>query len=332
MQHKLFCSIAALLFLLHAGGQTRLTSQLRIVDTLSAQEKLSRQPILLRSEVDSIIRQWDASKNPMKPVETSPEVIEVSPGYLLPVLLLIVVSIGLLCYLFYKQQRKWKLVQGSLVSVDTVQESLLKKPKGKMSTGNPETKISDLKAELTKLAKENEGLNRVVKEYNGIQHEYDSLRHGLLKSYKVRNYPGYDKSKQEAHAFQGVLDTENTVANFAFESFLKPILSITDANKNIPANITEEDQAKLIDLLVSLSLFYIEYLYLRVNELSIGGKMVQRIKQLNKNKEVDTALLKHLDTEFGSRALVLRMALDKINLQALTYPVFDETHLNHKLR
>jgi len=205
-----------------------------------------------------------------------------------------------------------------------------KEKKGKGTPQSLESKISDLNAELNKLSKENEGLNRVIKEYNGIQHEYDSLKHGILKAYKVKNYPGYDKTKDETIAMQGVLQTESSVAAYAYEKFLKPILAITDANKNSPAKLSTPDQEKLLDLLVSLSLLYIEYLYLRVNDLSIGGKMVERIQGLGKGNLLDASLLKKLNTEFGSRALVIKMALNKAELHQLSYPVFDETNLNNQ--
>jgi len=126
------------------------------------------------------------------------------------------------------------------------------------------------------------------------------------------------------------METENSVANYAYEKFLKPILEITDANKNNPAKVNDEDREKLLELLVSLSLLYIEYLYLRVNDLAIGGKMVERIQGLSKGNGLDPSLLKKLNTEYGSRALVLRMILDKTQLHKLSYPVFDETDLNNQ--
>ena len=129
---------------------------------------------------------------------------------------------------------------------------------------------------------------------------------------------------------QSVLDTENIVANYAYEKFLKPILVITDTNKNSPARLNDTDREKLLDLLVSLSLLYIEYLYLRVNDLSIGGKMVERIKGFAGGNGIDNSLLKKLSSEFGSRALVIKMALNKVGIQRLTYPVFDETNLNNQ--
>ncbi|HRO72003.1 MAG TPA: hypothetical protein PK951_16545 [Chitinophagaceae bacterium] len=83
-----------------------------------------------------------------------------------------------------------------------------------------------------------------------------------------------------------------------------------------------------MDLLISLGLLYIEYLYLRINELSVGGRIVERLGSLKNGNSLDPATLKELSTEHGSRALVIRMALDKTSIQKLSYPVFDETNLN----
>jgi molecular chaperone GrpE (heat shock protein) len=203
-------------------------------------------------------------------------------------------------------------------------------PKGKKAkaTISLESRIDGLNAELNKLTKENDGLHRVINEYNGIQHEYDALKHGMTKNYKVKNYPGYDKQKPETSSFQKVFDTENAVASYAYEKFLKPVLAIMDNNKNNPAKMSTEDMNRLLDLLISLSLLYIEYLYLRVGELSIGGKMVERIQGLSNGNGIDPLLLRKLDVQHGSRALVLKMILNKLNLHHLSYPVFDETDLN----
>jgi hypothetical protein len=127
------------------------------------------------------------------------------------------------------------------------------------------------------------------------------------------------------------LSTEKSVAMHAFEKFLKPIIQIADANKNNPAKISKEDSDKLLELLISLSLYYIEYLYLRINELSVGGNIVQRIggNGNGNGNGIDPALLKKLNTEHGSRALTLRMALNKAGIDKLSYPVFDDTDLNN---
>ncbi len=338
MRYTIYLFLLLLLFSMGTSaqpGEQAGHKQLRIVDTLSAAEKNNRNPILLRSEIDSLVSQYNASlATPKKdePVTTTSN----NNGYMLGGLIAIIALLGVVISILYRHQRKINRTIAGLQSkqkdagltVVNGSQPATKDRKGKVTVQSLETKISNLDAELHKLSKENEGLSRVIKEYNGIQHEYESLKHGIQKAYKVKNYPGYDKTKDETVAMQGVLDTENAVAAYAYEKFLKPILTITDANKNSPARINATDQEKLIDLLVSLSLLYIEYLYLRVNDLSIGGKMVERIQGLSKGNGLDASLLKKLNTEFGSRALVIKMALSKTGVRGLSYPVFDETNLN----
>lgn len=344
MRYKIYLSFLLLLF--SAGIYSQSTGpggqpdpkHIRIVDTLTAQEKLNRNPVILKAELDSMIGQYNASqaqqllKEPVKETKTEYSL------FILAGLVAIIALLGFIIYIIYRQQHRInRTLTGSNVkakqtelNADNGLYAVTKEKKSKAAPQSLENKIFDLNAEVHKLSKENEGLNRVIKEYNGLQHEYDSLKHGILKSYKVKNYPGYDKMKEEAVALQGVLETENAVASYAFEKFLKPLLVITDANKNSPAKISLADREKLLDLLVSLSLLYIEYMYLRVNDLSIGGKMVERIQGLSKGNGLDPSLLKKLNTEFGSRALVLKMALNKAGLNHLSYPVFDETNLNNQ--
>jgi len=150
----------------------------------------------------------------------------------------------------------------------------------------------------------------------------------MMEVYKIRNYPGFNKEKTETEIVKCLLDTERSVALYAYEHFLKPVMAIADANKNNPAKINPEEREKLLNLLISLSLLYSEYLYLRINDLSVGGKIVERIGSLKNGNNIDTALLKELSTEHGSRALVLRIVLDKTAIQNLSDPVFDETNLN----
>ena len=92
--------------------------------------------------------------------------------------------------------------------------------------------------------------------------------------------------------------------------------------------MSAEDKAKLVDLLLSLSLLYIEYLYLRVSELSVGGTIVERLNNLSTGQNLKEDRLRKLNRESGSRALVLRLALDQLAIQQLSYPVFEETNLN----
>jgi len=310
----------------------------RIVDTLTAAEKASRNPVILQTELDSLIGVFNNSQAEQVIKEPEKDNTDHTNKYLLAGLLAVIALLGYIIYSFYRHQQKINRVLAGLQEqpMKAVPEPgnsplvVAKEKKGKVLPLSPETRIRELNAELHQLSKENESLNRVIREYNGIQHEYDSLKHGILKAYKVKNYPGYDKAKDEKLAIQGVFQTENSVAAYAYEKFLKPILAITDANKNSPAKLSATDQEKLIDLLVSLSLCYIEYLYLRVNELSVGGTMVERIKGFSSGTGLDAALLKKLNTDFGSRALVLKMALSRTGLHQLSYPVFDETNLNNQ--
>lgn len=338
MRYKIYVSFLLLLFSARLFSQQPDTKHIRIVDTLTAQEKVNRNPVILKAELDSMISQYNASQVQQLVKEPVKETTNASSLYIPAGLFTIIALLGFIIYLFYRHQQKINRAIAGLnekakrpeLNVDNGLHAVTKEKKSKVAPQSLENKIYDLNAELHKLSKENDGLNRLIKEYNGIQHEYDSLKRGILKNYKVKNYPGYDKTKDERLAMQGVFQTENLVANYAYEKFMKPILAITDTNKNSPAKLSDADQEKLLELLVSLSLLYIEYLYLRVNDLSIGGKMVERIKGFSNGNGLDVSLLKKLNTEFGSRALVLKMALNKAELYQLSYPVFDETNLNNQ--
>lgn len=319
MRNKVYILFCFLLIALSGFCQQASPKGLKLVDSLSPEEKKLPSRVILRREVDSIIADY-LQTLPRESAEQPVKQTEIKINNTLPAILsgIIILMLGSFFVYYYRQQKKYTALNN-----DPVQVKKLK------SSQALEAKINELKNELLSLGKENESLNRVIREYNGIQHEYDSLKHGMLKAYKVRNYPGYDKSKQEMLAIQGVFNTERSISAYAYEKFLKPVLAITDANKNSPARTSEADKARILDLLVSLSLLYIEYLYLRVNDLSIGGKMVQRIQGFEKGNGIDTGLLKKLDTEFGSRALVIKLALEEAGLTSLAYPVFDETNLNN---
>lgn len=310
---------------------------IRIVDTLTAQERQSRNPILLRSELDSLVQAHTVpviSQEPALDPKTEKSNGAESMWWLLGASACIIALLIVVVFQVYRHQQKInRLVAGEEFESSTETLPIPAKGKGlrtKTGAAALETRIRHLDAELLKLSKENEGMNRVIREYNGIQHEYDALKQGMRKAYKIRNYPGYDRDKKDHQALTAVLETENNVAAYAYEKFLKPLLTITDTNKNNPAKISEQEQERVLDLLVSLSLLYIEYLYLRVNELAIGGRMVERIQGLGKGATIDPELLKKLNTDSGNRALVLRMVLNKARIGKLSYPVFEETNLNHQ--
>ncbi|MBL0334866.1 MAG: hypothetical protein IPP73_05990 [Chitinophagaceae bacterium] len=334
MRKIILLSLTAWLMYSTAQAQPAPNRHIRIVDTLTPLERSTRNPVILQAELDSLIKEYNTA-NPVTNLQQNPvqdAVKKETTDNANLIMLLGAVITGLLLWIIYRQGRQQQAIKKWLPAASVKNTTLHAKDqntKGKNGQVSVETKISDLHAEIHKLSRENEGLSRVIKEYNGIQHEYESLRHGMLKAYKVRNYPGNTDAVEEHDAMQTVLDTESAVARYAYEKFLQPVLKIMDDHKNSPAKLPAAESEKLLDLLVSLSLLYIEYLYLRVNELAIGGKMVERIKGFANGKGPDPASLKKLDTEFGSRALVLRMALDKFRLKQLSYPVFDETNLNH---
>ncbi len=298
---------------LTAKSQLPATKPVRIADSLTAKELAARNPVLLRAELDSLVRLY------------APPPVQVRVKEPIPVrndrlLYIILAGIALLTAL-----------QGWLLYRSYTKKRVLEKGKNGRAGQAPATleeKIGILNEEIRTLTKNNEGLSRVVKEYNGIQQEFDSLKAGIRSAYKVKHYPGYDPGSRDTLALQGVLDTEKAVADYAWEKFLKPILRLTDAHKNSPSRIPENDRLRLLDLLLSLSLLYIEYLYLRVSDLSVGGSIIGRMQQLAEGKNPDPSVLKKLDREYGNRALVIRMVLDKASLKNLSYPVFDETNLN----
>jgi hypothetical protein len=315
----LACSLTSL----HAQQPDRKT--IRVVDVLSPQEKNERNPVILRSELDSMIKQHLATLPQQVPQQPVREIIkESTPQWVWPLLILPLLAIGALLYVLLRNQkgftRKMEQTRRLLQQAEFSAMTKMAMPDPKTAKGL-DKKIQTLTIELDKLKKENTSLESLIK-------EYESVKQQITTSYKIRNYPGYEPSKTEEELLKGLLKTEKSVAIYAYEHFLKPVIEIADANKNNPARISKEDREKLVELLISLSLLYIEYLYLRVNELSVGGNMVARIQGLSNGNRLDTILMKQLNTEHGSRALVLRMILDKMSIGKLTYPVFDETNLN----
>ncbi len=307
---------------------------LRIADSLTEMEKAGRNTVLLRAELDSLIKLYaPLPANPGNP-EKAAEKTESVSAYLLAGMALLLLVSGCVLFLLFRQRSDFRktvqVLQQRAGMRETVSSNGNGKSRGRSTAGNnPEARLEILNAELLQLLKENEGLQGVIKSYNGIQQDFDSLKMVMQKMYKVKNYPGYDKSKDEVSACKNVLATEGAVAEYAYEKFLKPVLAIADAHKNLPSRMNTADRERIFDLLLSLYFFYIEYLYLRVNELSVGGTIVERIRSLTGGQALKTELLKQLNTDSGSRALVVRLALSKMAVKDLSYPVFDETNLNH---
>lgn len=335
MRYKfiLFCALVFFTGALYAQTETK---NIRIVDTLTPQEKKSRNPVILRAELDSLIRLHEAgivkqpAQEPIVPKKND------SFTWLLVITIATLLVAGLLVALFFQQRKRFGNVSDGLIR----QMRQLEFSSGLSANGNAsdhekkllsdmQTKTRDLNTRLEKLKKENESLNAVLKEYYRTQTEFESLVETISKTFKVKKYPGASEEKSDIEALVNLFETEQSFTNHVYDQFLKPITTIVDANKNNPTRISSEQQDKLLELLISLSLLYIEYLYLRVNELSVGGNMVQRINDIKNGLKLNPGLLKKLNTQSGSRALVLRLALDKINLDNISYPVFEETDLNH---
>ena len=341
MNHKLIillflCLVAGRLF-----AQEPEKKSIRIVDTLTAQERDNRNTVILRSEMDSLIRLYNASQPKIFPQESKKIIAENQvPAYLLIIGIAALLAIAFLLYILFRNQKKFHrtvsvlnrqiqhLELAAYSSGSIADSNSGNKIKGKASILNLEKKIQSLTAQLEKATKENQGLEASLTENTHIRHDFESVKQQMMEVYKIRNYPGFNKEKTETEIVKSLLDTERSVALYAYEHFLKPVMAIADANKNNPAKINPEEREKLLNLLISLALLYSEYLYLRINDLSVGGKIVERIGSLKNGNNIDPALLKELSTEHGSRALVIRMVLDKTSIQNLSYPVFDETNLN----
>ena len=314
--------------------------ELRIADTLTAAERQSRNPIILRSELDSLFNLHDIEQAKSLPQETVKVEEKTNASIYLWSGIAALGVIAILLYAILRSQQRFSRTSSSLRKQLQHLELLVQQPeknagmdkgpvtKTKANVATLEKKVQSLSAELEQAEKQNQGLEMVLNEYRHIKQEYESVKQQMMDIYKIRNYPGFAKDKSETEIVKGLLNTERSVALYAYEHFLKPVIAIADANKNNPAKISLEEKDKMLDLLLSLALLYTEYLYLRVNELAVGGNIVERIGGLKNGNAVDLSLLKELNLEHGSRALTLRMVLDKMGISHLSYPVFDETNLN----
>ena len=335
MRYKIFLLFLLIFFTASSYAQTE-AKNIRLVDSLTPQEKKLRNPIILKSELDSLIKLHEASivKEPVQ----QPVIKEKtnSNTWLMVIVAVTLAAAGLLVGLFFQQRKRFANISDNLIRQLRQLEfnaglsaNGMNNEHDKKLISDMQTKTRDLNARLEKLKTENESLNAVVKEYSRVQAEYEALIKTISKTFKVKKYPGASDSKSDIEVLVSLFETERSFTAHVYEQFIKPITAIVDANKNNPAGISNEQQDKLLELLISLSLLYIEYLYLRVNELSVGGNMVQRINDIRNGLKLNPNLLKKLNTQNGSRALVLRLALEKINLNNLSYPVFEETDLNH---
>jgi hypothetical protein len=339
MHNKIIISVLCCLFSGYLLAQQPETKYIRIADTLTTQEKGNRNTVILKSELDSLIQLYNSTQPKTIPQEPVQKAENRLSEYLLWVAIALLLGITILLYILFRNQEKFNQTISLLnrqiqqfglaaISVNSNEFGTGSKLKGKTSLPGLERKIQSLTAQLEKSAKDNKELEQLVNEYSNSKQDFEMVKQQMMEVYKIRNYPGFTKEKSETEIVKSLLDTERAVALYAYEHFLKPILAIADANKNNPAKINIEEREQMLNLLISLSLLYSEYLYLRINDLSVGGKIVERIGSLRNGNNIDPTLLKELNIEHGSRALVLRMVLDKTAIQHLSYPVFDETNLN----
>ncbi len=339
---KFYWIIAALLIAAPLLGQqpTADKSHIQVVDTLTAQQKKERYPVLLQQEYDSLLQPYVDSIASLQVTNASIREKEADEKkYLQIAVLVFLVMVLLLVYLSFRNQKKFQQTVAELNShIQRLEWSAIQREgdetgavspgKGKQTVQSLEKKMQALAVKMEKTEQEKSGMQQQIEEYKAIGGEYELLKKQMSEVYKLRSYPGYNKGKTEGEIVRSVLDSEKAVVNYAYDNFLKEIIAIADANKNNPARISSESRQAMLDHLLSLALFYSEYLYLRIQDLTIGGEMTARFEKLKNNGYVDIAATQSLSTEHGSRALVLRIVLEEIGVTHLSYPVFDETNLN----
>lgn len=312
-----------------------------VVDTLNAEQRQSHNRAILKSELDSII---NLNAKPL-PVDTNSKVQADSRDTIMIVLLsLASLIILLLVILGIRDRNKNLSVIAALAKHQKLLEEQMKlfntnkaETKKEAEKSGPKLKVSELEAkiqtltkEVGRLSQENAQLADIKEEQELLQEIHEELKQHIQKTFKIRHYPRNGEELKDDELLFDSLETERLFSSNVFEKYLKPVNAILDANKKDPANTPETERTKLIELLVSLALLYIEYLYLRVSELSIGGKISERINTIKRAGSINESLLKPLDVEHGSKALVLYLALKEKNIGHLSYPVFDETNLNRK--
>ncbi len=285
--------------------------QLRIVDTLTPLERNTRNPVLLQSEVDSIIHAYLAQQPPAEPVVMPQPIVkkEIPAGVWIVAGATLALVVTVLLVVFRKQNKTSRQLRDLVAEVRSQANG---KTAGRENTAGG-IAAAGSKANVNVQARLD---------------AFEALKQEMMATYKIRNYPGYDRTRSEEELLVDLVKTERSFAEYAYNHFLKPVFVITDANKNHPARMRKEEALEAANLLLSLALFYSEYLFLRSGELAIGGKMVARMQGVRANVPLDEELLKKLNREHGSRALVMRMILDKLGVSELSYPVFDETNLN----
>lgn len=325
------------------------STRIRLVDTLTAEQKASRNRVLLKSELDSLLKVHGQQNQPQQQEASADNITPVqdNPADLWPLLAAVSAVLLLIMYAIYRSNQHahhlTRLLERQHHQVDKLMQqgatSSLKEPvkpdTAKSSTqkqklASLESKILEQTKAIEQLTADNEQLLEDVKDMAGFKTMYQEVVEGITKTFKVKNYPANGELKSEHERLLQWLETERAFTKNVYEKYVKPVHVILDANKKDPAHTPDDEKSRLTELLVSVSLLYMEYLYLRVAELSIGGKIADRINLVKKAAAINAAHLKQLDIEHGSRALVLHLALQEKNIGPLSYPVLDETNLNRK--
>jgi hypothetical protein len=318
------------------------STRLRLVDSLRADQKSNR--VLLKSELDSLLKLYGKPVEPQQVEHQQPLTQEAETDPIWPVLAGLGLVLLLIIYSIYRSGQQAQYISSLLERQHHSIEKFNSQPAtatGPMVTKEPakpqkaklttlESKIQEQTKAIEKLTAENEQLLEDVKDMAGFKTMYQEVVDGVTKTFKVKNYPHNGDVKTEHGLLLAWLDTERAFTTNVYEKYVKPVHAILEANKKDPAHTPNDEKNKLAELLVSVSLLYMEYLYLRVAELSIGGKIVDRINLIKKAAAINAATLKQLDVEHGSKALVLHLALREKNIGPLSYPVLDETNLNRK--
>ncbi|HYM93691.1 MAG TPA: hypothetical protein VET23_06105, partial [Chitinophagaceae bacterium] len=95
-----------------------------------------------------------------------------------------------------------------------------------------QTKTKDLNAKLEKIKAENDKLNVLLKEYSRAQGEYDTLIKSISRTFKIKKYPGASAGKTDIESLFELFETERSFTAHVYENYLKPVIAITDTNKN----------------------------------------------------------------------------------------------------
>ena len=96
MRYKIIISLFLLLATIGMYAQQQAKNPIRIVDTLTAQEKTSRNPVILKTELDSLIKQYNINQVPVLLTEPIKETKDNTSMYMFIVMIVTVTPCCLL--------------------------------------------------------------------------------------------------------------------------------------------------------------------------------------------------------------------------------------------